>query len=788
MASIKMQCVTCDRDIDGQAESAAARYVGAGFCDECIVSKSVDSEIAGPYMELRAYPLKDFPILGEIDWNVSQVLKHSAEQAKDAIAIALVNTIPPPTLKEARFDLMCKAIQMIHDGEALKDQPLSHLKASRRCDNLDKSANDIVELFWYISSLSDDLPSCIKKKLPASVTKHQNPLPPPPTYSNATAKKQSPQKLKSNLSYLRPAPIEALISSSSIPPPPPSPMNRSPDATYDVDADETFRLVLNATPGVDSISLGEATLNLYPNTLSQTPACTPVSTPVRLHIPPLAFKTPAELRCRKEVPATSSPLNSNAPPFIPSNLNRPNPSASITQSTSDSASQSSCRPDHAELADLNAKMDEIYSELRIVKAELKTHKQFVDEIRALNQTPPPQSTNWAEAVDYINLVNTILEKHLSPTGEKPEPSVSLNQDPSVSLIEFSPYRPRASQLNAPPITSPVHDEKNQDIAQAMVLMQREFEWMVGHIAGQDQKILDLHMEVGNLKQDALICPPQPHGTHPAPPTAPPREPYVSDPVPPPLEFADNPTAPPEQHRVYAAAPPPPTQPRSLPNIPTSNRFDCLTADDADIYDVNNRTPSSQPEPSNAAAAEKPVPRPRPRPRRKKRPKVRTIGSSMVANQDKHQRARGLDAEVHTYSGYRAERIQQRVTHDVSPAEDKYIVCAGGTNNIPKDDVYKIIHHVGNLIDHTRDVCPTQHIIVPQILHRYDTKDWVYHNEKINRVNCFLKHRCTKDPRMHFLNLDNIEMDELYDNLHMDYCGKDKYAEAVANLVFELERA
>ena len=41
--------------------------------------------------------------------------------------------------------------------------------------------------------------------------------------------------------------------------------------------------------------------------------------------------------------------------------------------------------------------------------------------------------------------------------------------------------------------------------------------------------------------------------------------------------------------------------------------------------------------------------------------------------------------------------------------------------------------------------------------------------------------------MNFLNLDNIEPDELYDNLHLDYVGKDKYAEAIAELVYALEQ-
>ena len=84
--------------------------------------------------------------------------------------------------------------------------------------------------------------------------------------------------------------------------------------------------------------------------------------------PPLCFKTPAELRCRRDKPATSSPMNINAPPFIPV---APNPFASETRSTAASTYIASWQPGF-DMADLKAEMDEMQSELRLVKAELKT--------------------------------------------------------------------------------------------------------------------------------------------------------------------------------------------------------------------------------------------------------------------------------------------------------------------------------------------------------------------------------------------------------------------------------
>ena len=73
----KMQCVTCDRNIDGYAESSAARYVGAGFCDACILDQSIDVEIRGHFLQKRAYSLKEYPVLAEIDWGVSEILKQT---------------------------------------------------------------------------------------------------------------------------------------------------------------------------------------------------------------------------------------------------------------------------------------------------------------------------------------------------------------------------------------------------------------------------------------------------------------------------------------------------------------------------------------------------------------------------------------------------------------------------------------------------------------------------------------------------------------------------------------
>ena len=790
----RMECVTCDAPINGYAESAAARYVGAGFCDACILSQSIDAEIAGPQLEKRAYSLKDFPILGEIDWDVAQVLKHSYGQSTEAIAIALADNILPPTLKDARYELMCKSLENINEGQTLREQPVTAFRMSRRCEDINKCTVDIVELFQFVSCLTDEIPQCLKKRIVLKPKRKIPPPPgPPPIHTSAVNQSHINNKPRDislfilkkieSLGLMPAGCVSAPTHMTQTLPIAPSEQLTEPSQQRNMTYPPAFVSLplplipspssIRSTPTDEQIDI-EDSLNLHLNETSLNP----FSTPVRSQIPQSVFKTPAELRCRDNFPITSSPLNTNAPPFIPETTNRFNSLASTTESPSVSVSHSSCSPNHVELADLNAKMDEIYSELRIVKAELKTHKQSVDEIRALNSAPPPHSSNWAEAENYINLVNNILEKNLPSTGEQ----AALSEN----LIEFSPPRPSASQLN---------EERNQDIPQALIYMQRNLEWMVAHMAGQDQKILDLQMELGNLKQDVL--PSRQHSQAPptAPPTAPPVAPTAAQRPAPRPRAAPRPRptneipAPPQCPDTHNSPPPRPRDNMSVPNVPTSNMFECLSAEDADIYDVPGPTSAPQ-QPPTAAPQPRPVPRPRSRrpkaaKQNKKRPKVSTVGSSMVREQEIHQCARGLDAKCSAFPGRCAEEIQPHISSATDP-DDDVIVLGGGTNNIPKNSVKDIINHVGNLIDHTREIRPGQHILIPQMLQRFDSPAHRAHNDKIRRVNVFLQHRCKRDPLMHFLPMGVMKRDDLYDGLHMDYVGKDKFAAVVADFVLSLD--
>ena len=173
---LRMECIMCDKTIDGHGESAAARYCGAGFCDDCLLNRSPShTDQARSLFEQRAYSFKEHPVLTELDHGVSEVLRFSIGQENDSIAMALIKKCEISTLKEARFELLCNVIDNIHESQALKNVPLTTFKKSRRCDNVNICAGDIVELFRFVSCLTDNVPSCLFNKTA------------PPSYTTATS-------------------------------------------------------------------------------------------------------------------------------------------------------------------------------------------------------------------------------------------------------------------------------------------------------------------------------------------------------------------------------------------------------------------------------------------------------------------------------------------------------------------------------------------------------------------------------------------------------------------------
>ena len=115
---IAMECVACERPIDSALQSVAARNVGAGFCDNCKQNQSDDvTPDMSKSFDSRALSFKENPALNDLDWHVVEVLKYSNHFAEnESIANALLNSCTPESLKEARYVLLCRAINDIQEG------------------------------------------------------------------------------------------------------------------------------------------------------------------------------------------------------------------------------------------------------------------------------------------------------------------------------------------------------------------------------------------------------------------------------------------------------------------------------------------------------------------------------------------------------------------------------------------------------------------------------------------------------------------------------------------------
>ena len=168
-------------------------------------------------------------------------------------------------------------------------------------------------------------------------------------------------------------------------------------------------------------------------------------------------------------------------------------------------------------------------------------------------------------------------------------------------------------------------------------------------------------------------------------------------------------------------------------------------------------------------------------------KLIIIGSSIVRGLGKLTQSDSVDSTCFSYPGCSVEHIQPRVKHMVSNAED-FIVIAGGTNNIPREGTADTILTMGRMLDSMiKSKRPHADIIVPQIPHRYDTKLCDVHNEKIDRINGFLKYKCSKIPKVHYLPM-NLTMFDLNsrDKLHLSTNGSQKYADCVVDLMDEIK--
>ena len=121
--------------------------------------------------------------------------------------------------------------------------------------------------------------------------------------------------------------------------------------------------------------------------------------------------------------------------------------------------------------------------------------------------------------------------------------------------------------------------------------------------------------------------------------------------------------------------------------------------------------------------------------------------------------------------------------DVTHADDDVIVIGAGSINIPKDDVPTIIKRAGALVDDLQRLRPNANVVIAAIPRRYDCPDERdTYRDKIDRVNIFLRHRCHKNPKLHYLSHNLCFSDYKRDGLHLNEAGSLKYATNIKAMI------
>ena len=130
-------------------------------------------------------------------------------------------------------------------------------------------------------------------------------------------------------------------------------------------------------------------------------------------------------------------------------------------------------------------------------------------------------------------------------------------------------------------------------------------------------------------------------------------------------------------------------------------------------------------------------------------------------------------------GSKAEGIQKRLSGIISK-DDDVIVLLGGTNNVPRDDVATCIQRINALVREAQTLNKRAHVIISELPIRFDD---VSLNSKVEKINIFIKHICTKSKRMHVMSLNNLFRSHFgRDGLHFSETGRDAFAKAIKRQV------
>ena len=141
--------------------------------------------------------------------------------------------------------------------------------------------------------------------------------------------------------------------------------------------------------------------------------------------------------------------------------------------------------------------------------------------------------------------------------------------------------------------------------------------------------------------------------------------------------------------------------------------------------------------------------------------------------------RGIQACCYPNPGYTAEQIQERLPGMILQSDD-VVVLLGGTNNVPWDTVPECITKLNRLIDSAQYLNRRAHIAVSEIPIRFDD---ISLNYKIERLNVFIRHKCTKSTQLHVVNHSDMFWADFGRNgLHFSEVGRAKFTDATRQVV------
>ena len=272
-------------------------------------------------------------------------------------------------------------------------------------------------------------------------------------------------------------------------------------------------------------------------------------------------------------------------------------------------------------------------------------------------------------------------------------------------------------------------------------------------------------------------------------------------------MSDEPTAITNQHATHMS---PNEKEQSWSKVISGNRFAVLASPDGNSCDTttelheptprsilrhNRQKPkvgnkkvqwakNSAPQTVKATTPPRPQSIPSASPRHTRQPSVNTrgrvkvsiIGSSNARNVAPLVNNKHIDATGFIYPGYTAGQIAKRIRN--TPLTGATVIHAG-TNNLEAQPLAKCMAELRELMDSVHNQNPNSPMIVCEIPYRYDKSEL---NDKVDRVNNYLKRLCQGRPTYHLLPHDYNHEDYTKDRLHLNERGKTKLAYEIRRIL------